>query len=403
MEGPYRLPSHMGGLPWGFDFQMILLSASLHRVWKSIPAMGFVLVIGACFEPHAPPGGEVDHVVGIWITDTIWTVGAADGAQEEIFWRPVGAAFDVHGNVLVLDAGTRTVRAFDSEGTYLYSFGGSGRGPGDLSDPRAIKAAEDGAIYILDADNGLLRFETEESGARFLGSARVTDEGAVPGGFCFLDDQLYLFGRTGPLTQGATRDASEEHIVQALTAEGRRIGSFGQLFGDPPGHLVQQWLSEAGSVACSSRDSVLIAVSHQLPEIRGYRVPGGVLLWTDSLPDFVRVYIQLDPLEGPTGGSFAVGDPGEQGRDRNRTLLEVTEGVFLAQSIRSIRTRREGMDDVEHVVSSCLVASSGRLCETRSQDLPILLSIQEGKAVVMEEALFHTISLVELEIMREGA
>lgn len=105
--------------------------------------------------------------------------------------------------------------------------------------------------------------------------------------------------------------------------------------------MVQHWLSEAGRIACSSRDSVVVSISHQLPEIRGCRVPEGTLLRSDTLPDFVRVYIQLDPLEEPAGGSFSVGDPpGGQGRDRNTTLLQVADGVFLAQSIRSVRTHR---------------------------------------------------------------
>lgn len=49
------------------------------------------------------------------------------------------------------------------------------------------------------------------------------------------------------------------------------------------------------------------------------------------------------------------------------------------------------------------MAWSGRLCETRSDHLPVVLALQDGMAIIVEEDLFPTVSLVEIEIQREGA
>ncbi|WP_340105755.1 6-bladed beta-propeller [Rhodohalobacter sp. 8-1] len=67
-----------------------------------------------------------------------------------ILGRPVYTEIDSDGNHLVMDLASFEVYVFDSEGTYLTSFGSEGEGPGEFQQPMRPILSENDTLYISD-------------------------------------------------------------------------------------------------------------------------------------------------------------------------------------------------------------------------------------------------------------
>ena len=63
------------------------------------------------------------------------SIGVVDGPVEYQFVELSSAARRSDGKVVVVDRGTRTVRLYDGEGSFLKTLGGPGSGPGEFQDP----------------------------------------------------------------------------------------------------------------------------------------------------------------------------------------------------------------------------------------------------------------------------
>lgn len=69
------------------------------------------------------------------------------------FQKPVAIACDALGRTYVLDAKQYRVQVFDAQGAFLFTFGRSGRGADELSDPLTVAVTPDGtAAFIYDDD-----------------------------------------------------------------------------------------------------------------------------------------------------------------------------------------------------------------------------------------------------------
>jgi hypothetical protein len=76
-------------------------------------------------------------------------IGVADGAEEYMFSRAdrvAVAATPANGHIFVLDAGTSTVREFDSAGKYVRTFGRRGSGPAEIGRFGSIAVTGDNLI-----------------------------------------------------------------------------------------------------------------------------------------------------------------------------------------------------------------------------------------------------------------
>lgn len=74
------------------------------------------------------------------------------GAGKSQFLHPAGSAFDVHGNLWVVDNNDR-VQKFNAKGEYLTQFGTTGSGNGQLNDPMDIAIDADGNLWVADRGN----------------------------------------------------------------------------------------------------------------------------------------------------------------------------------------------------------------------------------------------------------
>jgi len=121
----------------------------------------------------------------MWRAEDAWTVeedlriGTVAGAPELQFGVVTGLDIGPDGTVYVLDMQASEIRAFDSQGNYLRTFGGPGAGPGELS-PQAMGVFIDPAGDILVIDLGNQRVNRYRSDGTPAGSFRVELAAGVP-------------------------------------------------------------------------------------------------------------------------------------------------------------------------------------------------------------------------------
>jgi hypothetical protein len=105
--------------------------------------------------------------------DLIWSVGS--DKKNEDFFKPRSFAVDAERRVFVLDSGNSRIQCFSQNGTFLFSFGRSGQGPGELSkQAEKIRILEDGNIYII--DNPQRRINVYDRDGRFLRQGKTSAE-----------------------------------------------------------------------------------------------------------------------------------------------------------------------------------------------------------------------------------
>jgi DNA-binding beta-propeller fold protein YncE len=60
---------------------------------------------------------------------------------------------DARGHVLVADTGNKRVIVYDSDGNFVFQFGGSGLAPGQLEEPVGLALDSNGTFYVADTWN----------------------------------------------------------------------------------------------------------------------------------------------------------------------------------------------------------------------------------------------------------
>ena len=102
---------------------------------------------------HAPRWGEGEG----WSvsSEPQRTIGTLNGSEEYQLVAVSSAARQSDGDLLVVDAGARTVRLYDREGIFLKILGGPGSGPGEFQDPGRVMVTGGDTVVVW--DNRLFR------------------------------------------------------------------------------------------------------------------------------------------------------------------------------------------------------------------------------------------------------
>lgn len=86
-----------------------------------------------------------------------------------MFGRIGGVLEDSTDRIFVADYQAGEVRVFAPEGGHLFTFGGKGAGPGELSGPCCLAWAPDGSLWIRDGENRRYSsFQIGDSSAAFV-------------------------------------------------------------------------------------------------------------------------------------------------------------------------------------------------------------------------------------------
>ncbi len=88
---------------------------------------------------------------------TAWGVsgqyGPGDASGQSAFYGPRGIAIGPGGRVYVTDTGNKRVQVFESDGQFVFQWGGGGILEGYLDEPVGIAFGPDGAVYVADTWN----------------------------------------------------------------------------------------------------------------------------------------------------------------------------------------------------------------------------------------------------------
>jgi hypothetical protein len=175
-----------------------------------------IVAISACTsanERHASV--EVSDSAGVkivhshepqWAEDDVWavhldpqvTIGVVEGSQEYQLFEVAAAGRQSDGDIIVADGGSRTVRLYNGDGTFVRTLGGPGSGPGEFQSPVQVVVTLDDSVLVWDAK--LLRVSHFDPGGDLvdvqsvdLGQiAKVVDPPFYPGALQVMPDGTLL-------------------------------------------------------------------------------------------------------------------------------------------------------------------------------------------------------------------
>ncbi|MBB4636143.1 6-bladed beta-propeller [Longimicrobium terrae] len=81
----------------------------------------------------------------------VFSVGQAEGSDEQMFGVVAGVAFDARDNLYVLDRQSARVMVYGPTGRFIRQIGGKGEGPGEFSHPMQFAVTPDGRVVVHDA------------------------------------------------------------------------------------------------------------------------------------------------------------------------------------------------------------------------------------------------------------
>ena len=197
---------------------ILIFNRSDHALMEFNPAGNYLrtLARGVFDNPH---GLRLDAQGHIWATDTVAHIVVKMTAEGRILmvlgvkgratdWHQAGhlrcfnepndIAFGPKGEIYVAQGhgkGESRVIKFDGDGTFLMTWGGEGKGPGEFNQPHAVIIDRAGLVYIADRSNQ--RIQVFDADGKFL---REKQHPGTPCGLCWCSDRQHIMmahGHTG--------------------------------------------------------------------------------------------------------------------------------------------------------------------------------------------------------------
>jgi uncharacterized protein (TIGR03663 family) len=243
LEGQFSFPK---GLATDWEGNVYVADSQNHRVQKFDSEGRFISAWGEVgTEPgqfSEPWGIAVDGDGSVYVADTwnhriqkftsdgelvtYWGVFEDTGGEllepQGMFYGPRDIAIDADGDLYVTDTGNKRIQKFDSDGSPLGQWGGSGSAPGQFLEPVGIDADQDGNIYVADTWNQ--RVQVFDEDLQFIAQWRVQGwigESIVNKPYLAVDAQGRIY-MTDP----------EGYRVLVLDQEGELLATFGKYGAD---------------------------------------------------------------------------------------------------------------------------------------------------------------------------
>ncbi|HET7273703.1 MAG TPA: hypothetical protein VFI91_00895 [Longimicrobiaceae bacterium] len=140
---------------------------------RALSTPAALMLLGSCEAEeipasNAPPPPPTTATVEL-------RIGTLSGAEPYIFGRISGVALDETGRILIADDQADEIRVFSPEGEHLYTFGGSGAGPGELSAPCCIAFGPEGDLWVRDGGNARYnRYSLTDSAVNYVDLTRMS-------------------------------------------------------------------------------------------------------------------------------------------------------------------------------------------------------------------------------------
>jgi sugar lactone lactonase YvrE len=183
------------------------------------------------------PSGRLEMVLGVKGRTGEWH----PNGHLRVFNEPNEAVVGPSGDIFVLQGhgkGPSVVLKFDSDGTFLKSWGNTGKGPGEFDLPHSLVFDAQGLLYIADRSNG--RIQVFDADGTYL---RESQHPGTPCGlFMTADQHIWL----------ANGYAGE---IMKLDLNGKVVGT---IPGGGQGKTTGKY-GEAHYIAVSPRDEIFVA------------------------------------------------------------------------------------------------------------------------------------------------
>ncbi|MGH9983951.1 MAG: 6-bladed beta-propeller [Nitrososphaeraceae archaeon] len=131
------------------DYGIFLIDKKLNVATSFLSAFGLLLV-----APIASTSAQVDYVMtGEWLTpcDSSDMTRECTISNLRPFVYPTGIAIDSSNNVYVVDAWTKEVQKFTSNGDFIMKWGTPGNGDGQFRTPTGIAIDSSNNVYVIDS------------------------------------------------------------------------------------------------------------------------------------------------------------------------------------------------------------------------------------------------------------
>ena len=231
--------------------------------------------------------------------DPMLTIGVLDGSEEYQFSRVSSAGRQADGDFVIADAGSRTVRLYDSAGVFKRLLGGPGSGPGEFRRPTQVLILTSDSILVWDdAEYRLTRFDSAGEFAGVHSFSRETIAKAVtaplyPGAGLLMSDGgllVRLIEKSGDLPDsspfrnrsGALRVSSDEASIDTLMW----FGDVEQVLVDAPWgpHSIEPPIAKNTSIAVQPAGPRLCIGDQEGPQVRCFdrEGPATTIRWANE-------------------------------------------------------------------------------------------------------------------------
>lgn len=246
-----------------------------------------------------------DYFASLVLGDSV-TIGVDEGERHEMLGHIADITVAPEGRIFLLDSEFNEVLIYNSDGSYFGSFGGSGRGPGEFTEPRVVTLADSGRIAVV-FDGRKQVFERQEDGNYVYRSSFR----AVGRYGCAMNGHIYI----------ARYDPVKAATIHKYTLDGKLIASFGHPY-ESDNALVASEFSNGGRITCSEKHGVLGFVLKRIPILYAYS-EDGTFLW----------HVRFERIESPQvhelrGGSRVTYKPPSLGQGYLVRMVADTEGYF---------------------------------------------------------------------------
>ena len=111
-------------------------------------------------------------------------------AMNERFYYPTGIAVDSTNNVYVVDTGNNYIKKFDSNGTFITKWGGSGDTDGRFMFPQGIAIDAVNNVYVADTENS--RIQKFDSNGTFITKWGNDEDGLYPRNLTVSNNYIFV-------------------------------------------------------------------------------------------------------------------------------------------------------------------------------------------------------------------
>jgi len=251
---------------------------------------------------------------------TVTEIGVMDGPPESEVFGPIRHAVVMEsGGLTVLDVQSSRISGFDAEGRHTFSFGRSGSGPGEFTDPTGLLRIADDTLAVVSRAKRLIQYFVPDSVGTFVEAERSALLPLWPNGSCVMGGRIFVLGY---LEESSVHEVDRDGSVRR-SFSGSELGEWAEE--GAPESVAWAWRDAAvsGRLVCSEDSQTIIHIPYNTGWVRAYTL-GGDLAWHAPIRDFARVLI----LPAAGGGVKYNFDPDLKFSHDVTGAAEVEQGVL---------------------------------------------------------------------------